>query len=161
MNSYVLDYSARQKVGGTHLTYNYLKQFPVLPPSVFNPSRLAFITPRVLELTYTAHDLSGFARDLGYAGEPFTWDDERRFWLRAELDALYFLLYGIERPDVDYIMETFPVVKRKDVAAHGSYRTKEAILSVYDELTALGLERLHEYASRVPGGAVAGGWGPE
>ena len=160
MDSFILDYSARQKVGGTHLTYNYLKQIPVLPPSAFTPPRLSFITPRVLELTFTAHDLTAFARDLGYAGGPFTWDDERRFWMRAELDALYFILYGIEREDVEYIMETFPIVKRKDVAAHGSYRTKEAILSVFDDLTALGLERLPEYRSRVPGGPVAGGWMP-
>lgn len=160
LKSYSLDYVARQKVGGTSMTYHYVKQLPVLPPSAFTPPRLAFITPRVLELTFTAHDLTGFARDLGYAGGPFTWDDERRFWLRAELDALYFMLYGIEREDVEYIMETFPIVKRKDVAAHGSYRTKEAILSVFDELTALGLERLPEYRSRVPGGGVAGGWMP-
>jgi hypothetical protein len=32
---------------------------PTLPPS------LAFLNPRVLELTYTAWDLAGFARDLG------------------------------------------------------------------------------------------------
>lgn len=38
---------------------------------------------------------------------------------RRELDAAYFHLYGIARDDVDYIMETFPIVKRKDVAAHG------------------------------------------
>lgn len=142
------------------MTFGYVQQFPVLPPSAFTPPRLAFITPRVLELTFTAHDLTGFARDLGYAGGPFTWDDERRFWLRAELDALYFILYGTSREDVEYIMETFPIVKRKDVAAHGGYRTKEAILTVFDELTALGLERLPEYRSRVPGGGVAGGWMP-
>jgi len=57
-------------------------------------------------------------------------------------------------------MGTFPIVKRKDIAAHGSYRTKETILSVYDELTALGLERLGEYRSRVSGEAMAGGWEP-
>lgn len=160
LNSYVLDFAARQKVGGTDISNHYFQQFPVLPPTAFTSERLAFITPRVLELTYTAHDLSGFACDLGYGGEPFTWDTERRFWLRAELDALYFILYGIGRADSEYIMDTFPIVRRKDVATHGTYRTKDAILSVYDELQGLGLERLEEYRSRVPGGAVAGGWGP-
>ncbi|WP_027459770.1 Eco57I restriction-modification methylase domain-containing protein [Deinococcus murrayi] len=158
LNSYVLDFAARQKVGGTDISNHYFQQFPVLPPSAFTPQRLGFITPRVLELTFTAHDLTGFARDLGYAGPPFVWDEERRFWLRAELDALYFLLYGLERADVDYVMDTFPIVRRKDEAKWGTYRTKEAILSVYDELRALGLERLDEYRSRAPGGAVAGGW---
>ena len=72
---------------------------------------------RVLELTYTAWDMAPFARDLGDDGPPFRWDEERRFLLRAELDAAFFHLYGIDRDDVDYIMETFPIVKRKDIAA--------------------------------------------
>lgn len=160
LNSMSFDYVARQKIGGVHMTYFILKQLPVLPPSSITHHLSSFITPRVLELTYTAHDLTAFARDLGYGGGPFTWNDDRRFWLRAELDALYFILYGIAREDVDYIMNTFPIVRRKDEAAHGSYRTKEAILSVYDELQTLGLERLGEYRSRVPGGDVAGGWEP-
>jgi hypothetical protein len=145
-------------MAGSNLHSYILKQLPILPPYALSPERLAFISPRVLELTYTAHDLTGFARDLGYTGNPFTWNDDRRFWLRAELDALYFILYGIERDDVTYIMDTFPIVRRKDEAAHGTYRTKDAILKVYDELQTLGLSRLNEYQSKVPGGPVAGGW---
>jgi hypothetical protein len=34
--------------------------------------------------------------------------------MRCELDAVYFHLYGISKEDVDYIMDTFPIVKRKD-----------------------------------------------
>jgi hypothetical protein len=75
-----------------------------------------------------------FARDLGYNGPPFRWDEERRFLLRCELDAAFFHLYGIEREDVDYIMETFPIVKRKDEKAHGEYRTKRVILGIYDAM---------------------------
>jgi len=54
--------------------------------------------------------------------------------LGCELDAAFFHLYGIARDDVDYIMETFPIVKRKDLAAHGRYRTKETILDIYDAM---------------------------
>ena len=54
--------------------------------------------------------------------------------LRCELDAAYFHLYEIARDDVDYIMETFPIVKRRDEAAHGEYRTKRVILEIYDEM---------------------------
>jgi hypothetical protein len=75
-----------------------------------------------------------FARDCGFEGEPFVWNEDRRFLLRCELDALYFHLYGIERDDVDYILETFPIVKRKDEAEHGEYRTKRVILEIYDDL---------------------------
>ena len=75
-----------------------------------------------------------FARDLGDDGPPFRWDEDRRFLIRAELDAAFFHLYGIDRDDVDYIMETFPIVKRKDIAAHGTYRTKDKILEIYDAM---------------------------
>jgi hypothetical protein len=133
--SYVIDYVVRQKIAGTHLSFGYVKQWPVLPPNSYNDDQVRmFIGSRVLELAYTSWDIEAFARDLRDDGPPFRWDEERRFVMRAELDAAFFHLYGIDRDDVDYIMETFPIVKRKDVAAHGSYRTKEAILKIYDAM---------------------------
>ncbi len=45
-----------------------------------------------------------------------------------------FMLYEVHRDDLDYIMETFPIVKRKDVAAHGEYHTKRIILEIYDAM---------------------------
>src|SRR5690606_21887452 len=77
-NQFSFDYVVRQKVGGTHLSQNYLKQLPVIPPHTYTPELLAFIVPRVLELTYTAWDLQPFAQDVGYDGPPFVWDEERR-----------------------------------------------------------------------------------
>ena len=103
-------------------------------PWVFKTILSEWLLPRVLELTYTAWDLSPFAQDCGYDGPPFRWDEERRFLLRCELDAAYFHLYGITRDDVDYVMETFPIVKRKDEAQHGEYRTKRVILEMYDAM---------------------------
>jgi hypothetical protein len=47
---------------------------------------------------------------------------------------VYFHLYGIRRDDVDYILDTFPIVKRKDEQAHGEYRTKRVILDIYDTM---------------------------
>ncbi|HVT87945.1 MAG TPA: N-6 DNA methylase [Tepidisphaeraceae bacterium] len=140
--SFPIDFASRLKVGGTHLTHGYLQQLPVLPPEQYK-SRTGFsgsrtvgewIQSRVLELIYTAWDLEPFARDCGYDGPPFVWDDERRFQIRCELDAAYFHLYEIARDDVDYIMETFPIVKRKDVEKHGTYRTKNQILQIYDQM---------------------------
>jgi hypothetical protein len=93
-----------------------------------------WLLPRILELTYTAWDLEPFARDCGYDGPPYRWDAGRRFLLRCELDAAFFHLYGISREDVVYVMETFPVVKRKDEQQHGEYRTKRVILEIYDAL---------------------------
>ncbi|MBZ0315724.1 MAG: N-6 DNA methylase [Anaerolineae bacterium] len=135
--SFVFDYTVRQKVGGVNLNFFIVQQLPVIPPHTYIPNLLNFILPHVLELTYTAWDLQAFAQDVGYEGPPFIWDEERRFLMRCELDALYFHLYQIARDDVDYIMETFPIVKRKDEAAFGEYATKRVILEMYDQMASL------------------------
>lgn len=107
MNSFVFDFFCRQKVIGTGLGSGTLEQLPIIPPTRYSADVLALVFDRMLELTYTAWDLQPFARDFGYDGPPFRWDEARRFMLRYELDAAYFHLYGIARDDVDYIMETF------------------------------------------------------
>ena len=140
--SFALDYAARQKVGGTSLKYFTMKQFPVLAPNTYYADTLwkhgtvlrDFILPRVLELTYTAWDLEPFACDVEYGGPPFRWDPDRRFLLRCELDAAFFHLYGLSRDDTDYVMETFPIVRKSDKKEHGEYRTKRVILEIYDEM---------------------------
>jgi len=143
-STFVFDFVTRQKVGGTNFNFYIVQQLPVIPPHTYTQDLLDFIVPRVLELTYTAWDLQPFAQDLGYDGPPFVWDEERRFLMRCELDALYFHLYQIKREDVDYIMETFPTVKRKDIAATsdengegGEYITKNVILEMYDQMAQL------------------------
>lgn len=145
-----LDYSARQAVGGTHLTYGYLKQFPILPPDFYTEPRLAFITPKVLELTYTSHSLAPFARDLGHDGPPFAWDEDRRTLLRADLDAFYARAYGLTRDELHYILdpaevkdpdypsETFRVLKEKEIRQHGEYRTQRLVLAAWDRMEADG-----------------------
>jgi len=85
-------------------------------------------------LVYTSWEMQPLARDCGYEGPPFRWDEERRFQLRCELDAAFFHLYGIGREDVEYIMETFPIVRRKDEARWGEYRTKRVLLEEYDRM---------------------------
>lgn len=145
--SLCFDYAARQKIGGTNASFHIIRQLPALAPSVYavdapwaHGSTLRdWLLARVLELTYTAHDLEPFARDVGDDGPPFVWNAERRSLLRAELDAAFFHLYGIARADADYILETFPVVKKNDEKAHGEYRTKRVILERYDALAAAAL----------------------
>lgn len=142
LSAFAVDYVARQKLGGTNFTYNYFRQLPLLAPRSFesrtpwdaDATVASWCRPRIAELAYTAWDLVGFADDLGATGPPFCWDPARRVLLRAELDACFFHLYGIERDGVDYIMDTFPIVKRKDEAAHGEYRTKRLILERYDAM---------------------------
>ena len=94
------------------------------------------VRDHVLRLTYTAHDMAPFARDLGYGGPPFIWNEEERRHLRARLDALYFHLYGISREDADYILSTFPIVRRQDEAAFNRYRTRDLIRAYMNALKA-------------------------
>jgi hypothetical protein len=148
LDSLTLDFVARQKVGGTHLTYGYLHQFPVLQPSFYADSDLAFIIPRVLELTCTSHAMAPFARDLGYEGKPLTWDEDRRAQLRAELDAFYARAYGLSRDELRYILdpadvkgpdypsETFRVLKTNEIRHFGEYRTARLVMQAWDVLAA-------------------------
>ena len=80
--------------------------------------------------------MAPFARDLGYKGPPFIWNDEERRHLRARLDALYFHLYGLSKEDAEYILSTFPIVQREDEAQFGSYRTRDLILAYMNALEA-------------------------
>ena len=112
LTSLVFDFVARHKVGGTHLNFFIIKQLPVLPPEAYSEKDLAYIVPRVLELTFTAHDLKPFAEDLGYQGEPFPWSPDRRHQLKCELDAYYAHLYGLERDELLYILDPQNVMPR-------------------------------------------------
>jgi hypothetical protein len=137
-SSLVFDFVSRQRIGGIHMTQFIWKQLPVPTPAMLEP-HLDFIVPRVLELVYTAYDMTPLAHDLGDEGEPFRWDEDRRTQLRAELDAFFFRLYGIDdRDNVDYILETFQTetggLKHNEIRDYGEYRTKRVVLTEYDRM---------------------------
>lgn len=115
LSSFALDFASRQKVGGASMNFFIFEQLPVPSPAALH-AWSAWIGQRVDRLNSQRLD-SGVNANL-----------------RAELDALMFRVYGISRDDADYILETFPIVKRKDIAAHGEYRTKHLILEAYDRL---------------------------
>jgi hypothetical protein len=142
LNSFMFDYITRQKIGGVTLNVFIAEQLPIIPVKIHSnlcpwssdQSLSQWIKQRFIELTFTAYDLMPFAHDLGYDAPPFLWDINRRFLICCELDAAFFHLYNITREDVDYIMDTFPIVKRKDEEKHGEYRTKRVILEIYEEM---------------------------
>ena len=141
LNSLPFDFVTRQKVQGQHLNWFVLEQLPVIASDDYE-RRFGSTTARdlvrdhVLRLTYTAHDMAPFARDLGYDGPPFRWDEEERRHLRARLDALYFHLYGLSREDADYVLGTFPIVRREDEKKFGTYRTRDLVLAYMSALAA-------------------------
>ncbi len=141
LNSLCIDFVARQKAQGTHLNWYIVKQLPVIASDTYarqfgNTTARDLVRDHVLRLTYTAHDMAPFARDLGYDGPPFIWNEEERRHLRARLDTLYFHLYGLDRDDVAYVLDTFPIVRRQDEAEFGRYLTRDLILAYMNALAA-------------------------
>lgn len=141
-NALVFDFVTRQKAQSTHLNWYIVEQLPVVPPASYAPVKFGKTTAAdlvreiVLELTYTAHDMAPFARDLGYVDAkgkvkaPFVWDDQRRLELRAKLDAVYFHLYGVtKRDDVRYIYSTFPIVEQQETAAYKRFLSRDLCLA--------------------------------
>ena len=152
------------------------ERLALLCPSDRHATSEEWLFRRIFELVYNAWDFSPFASDAGYDGAAFTRESERRFALRCELDTLLFHLYlpstetgawesqsnqsgkidvldksllesfPTPRDAVSYIMETFPIVKRKDIARteikdesgeviqEGIFETKGRILAIYDEM---------------------------
>jgi hypothetical protein len=145
-SSIVTDFVERRKLGGTNLTFQYLFQLPILPPSAYSDSDLTFIIPRVLELSYTSDSMTPLARDLHYDGPPFVWDEVRRALLRADLDAWYARAYGLSRDELRYVLdpkevmgedypsETFRVLQKNELAKYSEYRTARLVLAAYDQL---------------------------
>ena len=149
LNATIFDFVTRQKVQGQTLNLYIVEQLPVVPPERYDTVRFGpksaaeIVRGAVLELTYTAHDMAPFARDLGHvdaAGAvqpPFPWDEERRLRLRAKLDAVFFHLYGVtDRDDVRYVHSTFPIVERQETAAYGRHRSLDLCLAYMNALAA-------------------------
>ena len=141
LNAIPFDFVTRQKVQGQTLNLFIVEQLPIIAPADYDrpfgdKTARELVRDHVLRLTYTAHDMAPFARDLGYDGPPFVWDDEERRHLRARLDALYFHLYGLDRKDAEYILSTFPIIRREDEKTFGRYRTRDLILAYINALEA-------------------------
>jgi hypothetical protein len=138
-SSLVFDYVARQKIDGPAVRAAHWKQLPVPTPDMLEP-HLPFIVPRVLELVYTSPDMRPLARDLDdHGADPFAWDPGRRAGLRAELDALFFRVYGIDdRDDVEYISGTLRTGAGAPEQGKGQdddgQRAKQLILAAYDRM---------------------------
>ncbi|HVC16752.1 MAG TPA: hypothetical protein VNE18_05560, partial [Rhodanobacter sp.] len=141
LNALAMDYVLRQKLQGQNLNLFVVEQLPLIATATYDQPLGTttvgdFVRGEVLRLSYTAHDLAPFARDLGYDGAPFAWDAEDRRHRMARLDALYFNLYGLSRDEAAYVLDTFPIVREQDEAAFNRYRTRELVLGYMNALAA-------------------------
>jgi len=138
LSSLPYEYALRQKTSGG-VSLFILAQTPVLEPERFNEpapwlgaARLSdWILPRVVELCYTAWDMRPLAMDCGFDSPPFRWDEDRRYLLQRELDALYFHLYGFEEQEVDHAFGTFRILRDQEEARYGEYRCRALVLDIF------------------------------
>jgi hypothetical protein len=143
LNSFALDFVARQKVGGLHLIFFIANQLPLFPPVEYakkcpwdkRTTLESWISQRVLKLTCMANDMKPFAQAAGFDPPVHRWDVEQRAELSAELDAAFFLLYGIARADVEYILGTFAGLRSEESSLPGYRSTTARILEAYDRLS--------------------------
>ncbi len=151
LNCIALDYVARQKIGNVNLNFFLIEQFAMFPPDTYEkrcpwePKKKItleqWISDRVLKLSCTAEDMLPLAEACNFTGGSFKkeyggrlhkWDPADRAELMAELDAAYFILYGIERDDVEYILSTFSGVTEPNALLPGHRSTADHILELYD-----------------------------
>ena len=150
LSSFVADYAARQKIGNESAAMFVVRQLPILGPQVAlehvpwgGETVSEFVLPRILELTFTADDLAAWASDLGDTGRPFRFDPDRRAVLAAELDALIMHLYGLDRDQAAWIMDSFTTLCRyeersPEKGGFDEFRTKRLILERFDAMSRAG-----------------------
>ncbi len=138
-NSLVLDFIARQKIGGTDVCHFHLKQLPVISSKLITRKIGEVIIDNTKRLIATSNKLSE-----KLASENYLWDVNERDYCRAELDALYARLYGLNRKELMYILDpesvmgkdypsqTFPGLKNKELREYGEYRTMRLVLEAWD-----------------------------
>jgi hypothetical protein len=141
LSSLVVDYDARQRTSG--MSFFVVEQIAVLTPDQLADHRAwlggsatDWLSRRVLELCYTNVELEPFARDLGWAGPPFRWRPERRRRIQAEIDAAVLHLYGLTRPQAEWLLDSFTVLRKYEERDHGEFLTRCLVLEVYDALQA-------------------------
>ncbi len=141
LGSLVADYAIRQKA--MNIKFYVMEQAPALAPEDLCRERrwlasnaVDWLVPRLLELCYTNVELEAFARDLGHDARPFTWDPDRRPLLQAEIDAAMLHLYGLDREQAEWILDSFTVLRKYEERDHEEFRTKRLVLTAYDAMAA-------------------------
>ncbi len=156
-NSFAMDYIARKKVA-LKMSYTVLDSLPF--PRVGGTDPIAkTLVPLVIRLACCGPEMTAFWN--ARAGEgwcepvsadgspPGAEDPDERFHLRAQIDAIVARdVFGLTRDELACILDTFPIVRRKDEERYGEYLTKRVILEYYaavprDDLSGGGKPVLH------------------
>ncbi|MNJ26310.1 hypothetical protein D3C77_207820 [compost metagenome] len=133
------DYAVRQKTNA--MTFFVMEQAAVLsrkylsePVAWLGDAASDWLLPRALELFYTNDELYALCEDLGRTHPPFLWNEERRYIIQAEIDAAMFHLYRLNREQVDWVLDSFTVLRKYEERDHNEFRTKRLVLAAYDAM---------------------------
>jgi hypothetical protein len=144
LNSLVVDYVARQKVGGTSLQLFTMKQLPILDPARIPIHVTEFLEERAWQLVGVGCAMREVAASFDRPIVSF--NPEERLQARCEIDAMVAYIYGLDREDLrfildptdlmgaDYPSETFRVLKSSEIRRLGEYRTQRLVLEAWDRL---------------------------
>ncbi len=142
-NSFLMDWFTRKKLSSPHLTFSVMDSLP-FPRPALEEAWVQEAAPLVLRLICTAPEMTAFWNRMAAVGlcEPAENEtipatallvETERDLARAHLDALVAHdVYGLSRNELSDVLETFPVVKKRDIKVHGEYRTKRLILEAFD-----------------------------
>lgn len=101
------------------------------PPPAYGPAHEQALRER-LAASYAALDATWTPACGLHDRQPDRRDTGDRAQTRAELDALVAHLYGLTRDEFAYILDTFPVLRRKEQAAFGEYQSKRKALEEFE-----------------------------
>ncbi len=140
LNSFVYDFVCRQKIGGINLSYFIINQTPVFDPDFYSSrcpwskreTLAKWISERVLKLTCTSNDMLPLAKAAALKPLVHKWNPANRLDLQAQIDAAFFILYGIKRPDVEYVLSTFSANSKDVQGLFPAASPADRILKYYD-----------------------------
>jgi hypothetical protein len=140
LSSLLVDYDARQK--SSRMVLFVVEQLAALTLEALRERRpwlggtaSDWLADRTLELSYSSVELTPFARELGRQHPPFRWSPDRRELLQAEIDAAVLHLSDLTRPQAEWVLDSFTVLRKYEEHDHGEYRTKRLVLEMYDAMT--------------------------
>jgi len=142
--SFTFDFALRQSLSGASINLYILKQLPMPEPTHLNKfeveyegelvSLKEFLYKRGLQLMWTSHSLDPLGEDLGISSGPYEWDTQERDQLRAEIDAVIAKLYGLDRSDFEFVLDSFGIFEKQQVSHYGDYKQKKNCLNTYDDI---------------------------
>lgn len=134
-SSIIFDFFAKNKSTGVNFSFFVIEQLPIFPFQIYSEKLYRQLKSRVTVLVFTSWDLKEFASDFSLTPpkKPYIWNENERFIIKSELDAIYAMMYGFNREQLEYILNTFYVIRNNELNEFGEFKTKRHILEAYDK----------------------------